>query len=157
MWNLLSFAFSSDIVTCISIFCWRTDAPSAPQGPLEATETTPTAITLQWKPPKDDGGSKIQKYVLEKKPKGSNKWQHVPVNIAPDETEATARNLDEGQEYDFRVMAVNQNGESEPLVTTEGIKAKYPFGLLTVCSAVLSHFCRSVYFKRFARLLDYYK
>jgi hypothetical protein len=105
-----------------------TDAPGAPQGPLEAIDTTPTAITLQWKPPKDDGGSRIQKYVLEKKPKGSNKWQRVPVSIAPDETEATAKNLDEGQEYEFRVMAVNENGESEPLTTTGPIKAKYPFG-----------------------------
>jgi Fibronectin type III domain len=104
------------------------DAPGSPQGPLEAIDTTPSAITLQWKPPKDDGGARIQKYVLEKKPKGSNKWQRVPVTIAPDETQATAKNLDEGQEYDFRVMAVNENGESAPLTTTEAIKAKYPFG-----------------------------
>jgi Fibronectin type III domain len=109
------------------------DAPSAPQGPLEAIDTSPSAITLQWKPPLDDGGSRIQKYVLEKKPKGSNKWQRVPVNILPNETEATAKNLEEGQEYDFRVMAVNENGESAPLATTEPIKAKYPFGRLKTC------------------------
>ena len=106
----------------------RADKPSSPQGPLEAVETTPTAIKLQWQPPKDDGGSKIERYVLEKKPKGSNKWTKCPGHIAPDETEATAKNLDEGEEYDFRVMAVNQEGESEPLVTTAPIKAKYPFG-----------------------------
>ena len=104
------------------------DKPSAPQGPLEAVETTPTAIKLQWQPPKDDGGAKIERYVLEKKPKGSNKWTKCPGHIGPDETEATAKNLDEGEEYDFRVMAVNPEGESEPLVTTAPIKAKYPFG-----------------------------
>jgi len=91
-------------------------------------ETTPTAIKLQWKAPKDDGGSRIERYVLEKRPKGSNKWSKCPGHIDPDETEATAKNLDEGQEYDFRVVAVNKEGESEPLVTTEPIKAKYPFG-----------------------------
>jgi len=85
---------------------------------------------LQWKPPKDNGGSPIERYVLEKKPKGSNKWSKCPGHIDPDETEATAKNLDEGQEYDFRVVAVNKEGESEPLVTTEPIKAKYPFGKL---------------------------
>ena len=69
-----------------------------------------------------------QGYVLEKKPKGSNKWQKVPGKIGPDDTEATARNLEPGEEYDFRVMAVNENGESEPLTTTGPIKAKYPFG-----------------------------
>ena len=107
------------------------DVPSKQEGPLEAVKTTPSEITLQWKPPKDNGGSKIDHYILEKKPKGSNKWQRVPGNISPDETEATAKNLEEGQEYDFRVMAVNENGESEPLVTSGPIKAKYPFGAFT--------------------------
>ena len=104
------------------------DKPSAPQGPLEVLGTTPTEITLQWKPPKDNGGSPIEKYVLEKKPKGG-KWQKVPGNIDPDETQVTAKNLEPGEEYEFRVTAVNENGESDPLVTTGGpIKAKYPFG-----------------------------
>ena len=49
-------------------------------GPLEAIDTKPTAITLAWKPPPDDGGNKIQKYVLEKKPKGG-RWQKVPGEI----------------------------------------------------------------------------
>ena len=43
-------------------------------------------------------------------------------------TEATARNLEKDQEYEFRVTAVNEHGESEPLLTTEAIKAKHPFG-----------------------------
>ena len=73
----------------------HSDKPSAPQGPLEVLGTTPTAITLQWKPPKDNGGSPIEKYVLEKKPKGG-KWQKVPGHIGPDETEVTAKNLDPG-------------------------------------------------------------
>jgi len=114
------------------------DKPSAPQGPLEAVETTPTAIKLQWQPPKDDGGAKIERYVLEKKPKGSNKWTKCPGHIGPDETEATAKNLDEGEEYDFRVMAVNPEGESEPLVTTAPIKAKYPFGKVRVVVTLLN-------------------
>ncbi len=54
------------------------DAPSAPGGPLEATDIKATEITLAWKPPPDDGGAKIEKYILEKKPKGSNRWQKVP-------------------------------------------------------------------------------
>jgi len=108
------------------------DKPSSPQGPLEATDTNPEAITVQWKPPKDDGGSKIQGYVLEKKLKGSNKWQKVPGKIGPDETKASAKNLEAGEEYDFRVMAVNENGESEPLTTSGPIKAKFPFGMYII-------------------------
>ena len=102
-------------------------SPLNPEGPLKATEVGPNHITVAWKPPKDNGGSKIEKYVLEKKPKGSNKWQKVPGMIRPHENEATARNLEKGEEYDFRVVAVNENGESEPLETSEAIKAKHPF------------------------------
>ena len=36
------------------------DKPSSPQGPLEAVDTSPDAITVAWKPPKDNGGSRIQ-------------------------------------------------------------------------------------------------
>ena len=81
---------------------------------------------MAWKPPPDDGGAKIEKYVVEKKPKGSNRWTKVPGIFK--EPECTAKNLDEGEEYEFRVMAVNEHGESEPLMTTEPIKAKHPFG-----------------------------
>jgi len=136
MWSFIDEQKCMDV--CISgVSCAIVDKPGSPQGPLEAVETTPSAIKLQWKPPKDDGGSRIERYVLEKKPKGSNKWTKCPGHIGPDETEATAKNLEEGQEYDFRVVAVNQEGESEPLVTTEPIKAKYPFGTYTDCSNIV--------------------
>ena len=36
--------------------------------------------------------------------------------------------LEEGQEYNFRVKAVNDEGESEPLEGDKPIKAKNPFG-----------------------------
>jgi hypothetical protein len=35
------------------------DKPGAPEGPLEATETTKDTVSLQWKPPKDNGGGDI--------------------------------------------------------------------------------------------------
>jgi len=38
--------------------------------------------------------------------------------------------LDEGEEYEFRVSAVNDQGQSEPLLTTRPIVAKHPFGKL---------------------------
>ena len=36
--------------------------------------------------------------------------------------------LEEGEEYLFRVTAINDEGESEPLVADAAIKAKNPFG-----------------------------
>ena len=107
----------------LSVFA---DKPSSPGGPLEASDVTANAITLQWKPPADTGGAKVDRYIVEKRPKGSQRWQKVPGTIR--EPEVQARNLEEGQEYEFRVAAVNEHGESEPLTTTSAIKAKHPFG-----------------------------
>lgn len=39
------------------------------------------------------------------------------------------RNLEPGTKYDFRVMAENSQGVSEPLETTEPVLAKHPFGM----------------------------
>lgn len=36
--------------------------------------------------------------------------------------------LEEGQEYNFRVTAINDEGESDPLEGDKPIKAKNPFG-----------------------------
>ena len=37
------------------------------------------------------------------------------------------RGLEEGKEYEFRVVAENKEGASEPLVTCDPVKAKWPF------------------------------
>ena len=42
-------------------------------------------------------------------------------------TGCTIPKLKEGHEYDFRVIAENQNGEGEPLETSEATLAKNPF------------------------------
>ncbi|VDP99495.1 unnamed protein product [Trichobilharzia regenti] len=89
------------------------DAPSAPGGPLEASDVSANEITLNWKAPSDDGGQPITNYILEKRPKGSDTWQKVSGFLKS--PNATVRNLDEGTEYEFRVMAENPLGISEPL------------------------------------------
>lgn len=42
-------------------------------------------------------------------------------------TSCQVRGLDEGTQYEFRVMAENALGQSEPLTTTEPVTAKWPF------------------------------
>ncbi|KAF6776198.1 hypothetical protein AHF37_04474, partial [Paragonimus kellicotti] len=77
------------------------DAPGVPGGPLEPVDVKADEITLSWKAPADDGGQ-------------------------PSPT-ATVRNLEEGKEYEFRVMAENENGVGQPLVTEHAVKARHPF------------------------------
>jgi hypothetical protein len=59
--------------------------------------------------------------------KDTGRW--VPTARADaDATECPIRGLQDGHEYMFRVKAVNDEGESEPLETDAAIKAKDPYG-----------------------------
>lgn len=74
---------------------------------------TKNSVTLSWNKPTNDGGSKVKGYIVQKKPKDAKDW--TPVNILPHpDTTFTVPGLDEGQEYEFRVVAVNDVGESPP-------------------------------------------
>lgn len=57
---------------------------------------------------------------------GTGRW--VPAGRCK-EPNLTVSNLIPGQEYTFRVSAVNTEGESEPLVADHSIVAKNPFGM----------------------------
>uniref|UniRef100_A0AC34GPF1 Twitchin n=1 Tax=Panagrolaimus sp. ES5 TaxID=591445 RepID=A0AC34GPF1_9BILA len=98
--------------------------PSAPKGPLEVSDVFEDRCTLDWKPPEDDGGMPIDYYEIEKLDTASGRW--VPCGRA-DDTHATVQNLQPGHSYQFRVRAVNKEGESDPLTTEKEILAKNPF------------------------------
>ena len=101
--------------------------PGAPMGPLEVYGVTKDSCKLNWRAPEDDGGLPIKKYIIEKMDKENGKW--VPLGETPGNvTNIPAKDLQEGHEYLFRVKAVNDEGESEPLVADKYIKAKNAFG-----------------------------
>lgn len=80
---------------------------------------------LKWEPPEDDGGKPVNYYQVEKMDTATGSW--VPVGRA-DEPEMDVPGLIPGKEYQFRVKAVNVEGESEPLTTDRATVAKNPFG-----------------------------
>ena len=97
------------------------------KGPLEVDEITKSSCRLSWKAPEDNGGKPITGYVVEKMDKASGRW--VPVSRTdPNVTECPVKGLQEGHEYLFRVKAVNDEGESEPLESDAAIQAKDPYG-----------------------------
>lgn len=100
------------------------DVPSPPEGPLKVDNVTKSGCTLKWRPPKDDGGSEIQYYQVEKMDTENMRW--VPVAEA-NGTTARVDHLIEGHDYQFRVRAVNKQGESVPLTGMDTITAKDPF------------------------------
>lgn len=100
--------------------------PSAPEGPLNVTDIHADRVTLDWKPPADDGGIPIEGYEIEKFDVSTGRW--VPAGkVGPNENKAVVDGLIPGHEYKFRVKAVNAEGESDPLETENKITAKEPW------------------------------
>lgn len=96
---------------------------------------------MTWNPPRDDGGSKITNYVVEKKEADSEIWHKLSSTIK--ETNFKVTNLTPLKEYTFRVSAENMYGVGEPALSTP-IIAKYSFGkfiLLTERLLALSSVC----------------
>lgn len=80
---------------------------------------------MTWNPPRDDGGSKITNYVLERRATDSEVWHKLSSTIK--ETNFKATNLTPLKEYIFRVSAENMYGVGEP-AQSNSIIAKYSFG-----------------------------
>lgn len=86
--------------------------PDAPEPP-KPDRITKDSVTLSWRPPRSDGGAKIRGYFVQIKQRGQDEWDDV--NGAPIPTNVyTVPKLTEGEEYLFRVIAVNDVGRSDP-------------------------------------------
>uniref|UniRef100_A0A8C5DV38 Titin n=1 Tax=Gouania willdenowi TaxID=441366 RepID=A0A8C5DV38_GOUWI len=81
-----------------------------PPGKIALVDITRHTVTLSWEKPDHDGGSKITKYVVEMQSKGDDKWTMCSEVKA---LEATVKGLITGEEYSFRVIAVNDKGRSD--------------------------------------------
>ena len=103
-----------------------TGKPSPPVGPIIFSDIGNTSVTVAWKPSENDGGSPIKEYILEAKEAKRATWSKV-AKVKPDITSYSVEDLKEKQEYVFRVMAENDVGRSEPLVS-ENVLLKSPFG-----------------------------
>ncbi|XP_072046921.1 M-protein, striated muscle-like [Amphiura filiformis] len=97
-----------------------------PPTNLRITQITPETVTLVWEPPTDDGGSPITKYIIEKRDTKRPTWTNAGTSTSS-QTEFTVTKLFTGNEYLFRVSAVNKHGQSEPVETSEPIIVKHQF------------------------------
>uniref|UniRef100_A0A8D2NKQ4 Titin n=1 Tax=Zonotrichia albicollis TaxID=44394 RepID=A0A8D2NKQ4_ZONAL len=100
------------------------DRPGPPEGPLTVSEVTAEKCVLSWLPPLDDGGAKIDHYVVEKRETSRLAWTSVGAEVPVTKLKVTK--LLKGNEYVFRVMAVNKYGVGEPL-ESEPILAVNPY------------------------------
>ncbi|XP_037346120.2 immunoglobulin-like and fibronectin type III domain-containing protein 1 [Pungitius pungitius] len=115
------------------------DRPGPPEGPVETVETTSSLIEIQWNPPKDEGGSAVTNYIVERQQAGQALWTKLG-DVSADKTSFRDRNVTHGKKYGYRIYAENPEGLSDTLETADSIMAGImilsgPPGAPTVVSA----------------------
>lgn len=88
-------------------------APGAPTG-LSATAISGTQIDLSWTAPASDGGSPITGYKIERETGVGNGWDLIVSDTGSTSTTRSDEGLSQGQEYNYRVSAINAIGTGSP-------------------------------------------
>uniref|UniRef100_A0A8C3MKA1 Uncharacterized protein n=1 Tax=Geospiza parvula TaxID=87175 RepID=A0A8C3MKA1_GEOPR len=89
----------------------KVSEPPSPPSKVILVDVTRNSASIKWEKPESDGGSKITGYIVEMQTKGSVKWSAC---TQVKTLEATVTGLSMGEEYSFRVIAVNEKGKSDP-------------------------------------------
>uniref|UniRef100_A0A3Q1CTS2 Immunoglobulin like and fibronectin type III domain containing 1, tandem duplicate 2 n=1 Tax=Amphiprion ocellaris TaxID=80972 RepID=A0A3Q1CTS2_AMPOC len=93
------------------------DKPTSPLGPAEVTESSAAGIEFKWRPPKDDGGSPVINYIMERQQVGRNTWKKI--GEIPGVPCYRDTDVDRGRKYCYRIRAVTAEGTSEVMETDE--------------------------------------
>lgn len=104
------------------------DVPSPPLD-VNVNEVFQTSCVVTWKAPKDDGGSPLVHYVVERQDLSLKaQWESVGEVTAGSKTLFKVEGLTPKREYKFRIRAVNKLGSSEPALFGKPVLAKDPWG-----------------------------
>ncbi len=89
-----------------------TSTPGGPPSPPLQVSLDPTNsdINVTWRAPADDGGFPIQLYSIQRKV-GNQSFQNL-ITRSPDQPFFLDRNLEEGESYSYRIIAINERGPS---------------------------------------------
>lgn len=102
-----------------------TEPPSPPED-LKVSEIHRDSVVIAWQHSKDNGGSPITNYIIEKRESWKTSWAHVD-RVRGTVTSAEVIYLQEGTAYNIRVFAENVAGVSEPAELEEPIVPKSPY------------------------------
>lgn len=87
------------------------DKPDQPKEPIRFDEIDATSVTISWDPPERDGGAPVTNYVVEQRDAHRPGW--VPISESVSRPTFKFDRLTEGDEYVFRVSAVNRYGAGD--------------------------------------------
>jgi hypothetical protein len=109
----------------MSVLANDADKPGPPEAPT-ISDVHKVGCTVSWQPPKEDGGTPITGYHVERHLTTSDRWLKVNTGAV---TELTYKvnDLVEGSEYEFRVSAENKVGVGPPSSPSKPFVAKDPF------------------------------
>ncbi|KAK7916433.1 hypothetical protein WMY93_012194 [Mugilogobius chulae] len=93
------------VTEAITSFLYK---PTQPLGPVDIIESCSTLIEFKWRPPKDNGGSPITDYILERQQIGRNSWKK--------------QDVDHGRKYCYHIRAETDQGVSD-MMETDDIQA----------------------------------
>ena len=94
--------------------------PGPAEDRLLVSDISANGCKLEWQATKHTGGLPVD-YLVEKYIVSADAWAKQGVTGS---TYLKVNDLDVGKEYEFRVFAVNEIGESEPLKTNKAMLAK---------------------------------
>lgn len=80
---------------------------------LSLSDQQPDVLTLKWDRPTSDGGAQVTGFIVEHRRMGSPHWVRSVAQIISI-NEVSISGLEPGWKYQFRVIAVNVVGKSEP-------------------------------------------
>ena len=106
-------------------------APSPPEN-VHVTKTTKDSVTIDWKPPSDNGGSKVRRYHIWLSVEESDDWKKIET-VDSYKTSTVVTKLDYNTKYLIGVSAENDVGISERSEIAKAVVIEKPLGLLFCC------------------------
>ena len=100
--------------------------PDSPRN-AKVSDVTRGSAKLTWSEPMSDGGSSVKGYLIEARTPYNPRWSKI-TRTPIKGLEYICTDLLEGDEYEFRVVAVNEAGYSKPSNATANVKIKDAFG-----------------------------
>eukprot|EP00095_Tigriopus_kingsejongensis_P003097 snap_masked-scaffold1025_size69488-processed-gene-0.4 protein:Tk03097 transcript:snap_masked-scaffold1025_size69488-processed-gene-0.4-mRNA-1 annotation:"hypothetical protein D910_05908" len=109
LWNSVS-EISADFTVSIK------DKPSPPRGPASVEWRGNDSMELRWNAPDYDGGSSITDFIVERREVGKKSWKQVGTSTL---CVIEIKGLKKNSAYNFRIIAKNAVGLSEPFIIEE--------------------------------------